>query len=95
LIRAIQGEVFDVAVDRTQIEQKTALAMRINGEAPAVMAREAQKIGAAMVHFSTDYVFDGRKLGPYTKNDAPCPINAYGQSKLAGEQAVRMPVFLT
>ncbi|MGH8807925.1 MAG: SDR family oxidoreductase, partial [Noviherbaspirillum sp.] len=54
------------AVD--QAEQEADLAMRINGEAPAVMAQEAQKIGAAMVHYSTDYVFDGSKDGPYTED---------------------------
>jgi dTDP-4-dehydrorhamnose reductase len=53
------------------------------------MAQEAQKIGAAMVHFSTDYVFDGSKAGPYTESDVPCPINVYGRSKLAGEKGVQ------
>lgn len=74
------------AVD--QAEQEEALAMRINGEAPEVMAAEAKKIGAAMIHYSTDYVFDGAKSDPYTEDDVPCPVNAYGRSKLAGEQAV-------
>jgi dTDP-4-dehydrorhamnose reductase len=69
-------------------ETEAALAHRINAEAPAVMAAEAQRLGAAMVHYSTDYVFDGTKSGPYLETDATNPINVYGQSKLAGELAI-------
>jgi dTDP-4-dehydrorhamnose reductase len=75
------------AVD--QAEQEEALARAINSEAPAVMAEEARKIGAALVHYSTDYVFDGARNSPYAENDLPNPISAYGRTKLAGEQAVR------
>jgi dTDP-4-dehydrorhamnose reductase len=75
------------AVD--QAEREPELAMRINGEAPGVMAEEARKLGAAMIHYSTDYVFDGSKASPYTEDDLPCPINVYGRSKLAGERAVQ------
>jgi len=75
------------AVD--QAESEPELAMRINGEAPAIIAEEAKKLGAAMIHYSTDYVFDGSKDGPYTEDDAPNPISVYGRSKLAGEEAVR------
>jgi dTDP-4-dehydrorhamnose reductase len=74
------------AVDRAEAEP--ALAHRINAEAPAVMAQEAKALGAAMVHYSTDYVFDGTKAGPYLETDPACPINVYGHSKLAGEQAI-------
>jgi dTDP-4-dehydrorhamnose reductase len=74
------------AVDRAEAEP--ALALRINAEAPGVMAREAKALGAAMVHYSTDYVFDGLKAGAYVETDAARPINVYGQSKLAGEQAI-------
>jgi dTDP-4-dehydrorhamnose reductase len=74
------------AVDRA--ESEPARAFRINAEAPEVMAREARALGAAMVHFSTDYVFDGSKAGAYVETDAPRPINVYGASKLAGEQAI-------
>ena len=70
-------------------EQEPGLAMRINGEAPGVMAEEAKKLGAAMIHYSTDYVFDGTKPGAYTEDDMPCPLNVYGHSKLTGEQAVK------
>lgn len=74
------------AVDKAESEPE--LAMRINGLAPGVMAEEAAKLGAAMVHYSTDYVFDGTKAEPYTEADIPCPLNAYGRTKLAGEQAI-------
>jgi dTDP-4-dehydrorhamnose reductase len=70
-------------------EKEPELAMRINGHAPAVMAEEAKKIGAAMIHYSTDYVFDGTKTTPYTEDDPTCPINVYGHTKLAGEQAIQ------
>lgn len=75
------------AVDKAESEPE--LAMRINGEAPGVMAEEARKLGAAMVHYSTDYVFDGSKAGAYTEEDPTCPINVYGRTKLAGEQAIQ------
>lgn len=75
------------AVDKAESEPE--LAMRINGEAPGVMAEEAKKLGAAMIHYSTDYVFDGSKSTPYVETDPTCPINVYGATKLAGEQAIR------
>lgn len=75
------------AVD--QAEREPELAMRINGEAPGVMAEEARKLGAAMIHYSTDYVFDGSKAGAYTEEDPTAPANVYGRTKLAGEQAVQ------
>ena len=75
------------AVDKAESEPE--LALRINGEAPGVMAEEAKKLGAAMIHYSTDYVFDGSKDGPYVETDPTCPINVYGSSKLAGEQAIQ------
>ena len=74
------------AVD--QAETDMALAMRINGEAPGVLAEEAKKIGAALIHYSTDYVFDGSKVGAWTEDDVPAPLSVYGRSKLAGEQAI-------
>ncbi len=74
------------AVDRAEAEPE--LAWRINAEAPEVMAREAKALGAALVHYSTDYVFDGSKAGAYVETDATGPINVYGKSKLAGEQAI-------
>lgn len=74
------------AVDKAESEPQ--LAHRVNAEAPAVMAAEARLLGAAMVHYSTDYVFDGTKQGAYVETDPTGPINVYGQSKLAGELAI-------
>ncbi|KAF3997444.1 dTDP-4-dehydrorhamnose reductase [Glaciimonas immobilis] len=80
------------AVDKAESEPE--LAMLINGIAPGVIAEEAKKIGAGIIHYSTDYVFDGGKRGaqgefvPYTEEDVPNPINVYGKTKLAGEQAI-------
>ncbi|WP_420476075.1 dTDP-4-dehydrorhamnose reductase [Noviherbaspirillum sp. ST9] len=70
-------------------EREPELAMRINGEAPGVIAEEARKLGAAVIHYSTDYVFDGNKAGAYSEDDVAMPLNVYGRTKLAGEQAVQ------
>jgi dTDP-4-dehydrorhamnose reductase len=75
------------AVD--QAEKEEAIAQAINADAPALMAQEAKKIGAGLVHYSTDYVFDGSKHSPYEENDPPNPASVYGKTKLAGEQAIR------
>jgi dTDP-4-dehydrorhamnose reductase len=75
------------AVDRAESERDAAFA--INAEAPAAVARAATRLGAPLVHISTDYVFDGTKSGEYTVEDACRPIGIYGESKLAGERAVR------
>jgi dTDP-4-dehydrorhamnose reductase len=74
------------AVDKAESEPD--LAMRINGEAPGVLAEEARKLGAALIHYSTDYVFNGDKADAYTEDDHTDPQNVYGRTKLAGEQAV-------
>jgi len=74
------------AVDKAEAEAD--LAMKINGIAPGILAEEAKKLGALLVHYSTDYVFDGAKTTPYVENDPPNPLGAYGRSKLAGDQAV-------
>jgi|SoiMethySBSTD1v2_1073268.scaffolds.fasta_scaffold65735_3 dTDP-4-dehydrorhamnose reductase len=73
-------------VDRAESEEVKALA--INGEAPARLAAATSRLGIPLVHISTDYVFDGRKGAPYVESDAPSPLNAYGRTKLAGEQGV-------
>jgi dTDP-4-dehydrorhamnose reductase len=70
-------------------EKEHSLAQAINAEAPAIMAEEARRIGAALVHYSTDYVFDGIKNSPYEEADPTEPTNVYGKTKLAGEQAIR------
>jgi dTDP-4-dehydrorhamnose reductase len=74
------------AVD--QAETDVAACMRLNAQAPGVLAEEARRSGAALVHYSTDYVFDGTKDGAYVEDDATNPQNVYGKSKLAGEQAI-------
>jgi dTDP-4-dehydrorhamnose reductase len=71
-----------------QIEHDSELAMQVNGVAPGIIAEEARRCGALLVHYSTTFVFDGTKREPYVEDDAPNPINAYGRSKLAGEQAI-------
>ena len=75
------------AVDRAESEPERAMA--INALAPRILADEALRSDALLVHYSTDYVFDGQKSGPWTEEDAPAPLNVYGASKLAGEQAIR------
>jgi len=75
------------AVDKAESEE--TLARAINGRAPAILAEEARKIGAALVHYSTDYVFDGTKNSPYVEEDAPNPQSVYGKTKLEGERAIR------
>jgi dTDP-4-dehydrorhamnose reductase len=75
------------AVDQAETDQAAARA--INADAPAVIAEEAKKIGASIVHYSTDYVFDGTKRLPYDENDPPNPVSVYGKTKLAGEMAIR------
>lgn len=75
------------AVDRA--EKEAEIAMSINGIAPGLIAEEARRADAFLVHYSTDYVFDGRSSTPYRESDPTNPLNAYGRSKLAGENAVR------
>lgn len=70
-------------------ENDAATAWRINAVAPGVLAAEAARIGAAFVHFSTDYVFDGSGTVPWREHDPPAPLNEYGRGKLAGERAVQ------
>jgi dTDP-4-dehydrorhamnose reductase len=74
------------AVDKAESEPD--LAMIVNGIAPGVIAKEAKKIGATVIHYSTDYVFDGKATSPYKEENPTNPLNVYGKSKLAGEQAV-------
>lgn len=75
------------AVEKAEEEQE--LAMAVNGIAPGILAEEAKKLDALLVHYSTDYVFDGAKAEPYTEEDAPNPLNVYGKTKLVGEEAIR------
>jgi dTDP-4-dehydrorhamnose reductase len=74
------------AVDKA--ESEVDLARAVNATAPGVLAEESRRLGALLVHFSTDYVFDGTKPAPYVETDPTNPVNAYGLTKLEGEQAV-------
>jgi len=74
------------AVDKAESEPE--LAQAINATAPGILAEEAKRLGALLVHYSTDYVFDGAKAAPYLESDPTGPLGVYGASKLAGEAAV-------
>jgi dTDP-4-dehydrorhamnose reductase len=74
------------AVDRAEEERELAFA--INARGPGILAEEAKRLGALLVHYSTDYVFDGRASTPYTEEVQTAPLNVYGESKLAGEQVI-------
>ena len=74
------------AVDKA--EEEPDLAMTVNAIAPGLLAQAAKKVGAGLIHYSTDYVFDGCSGIPYKEEDPPNPLNVYGQTKLAGEKAV-------
>jgi dTDP-4-dehydrorhamnose reductase len=92
MIRAVRPDLVInaaayTAVDRAEDEPE--LARAVNAIAPAVIAREARAVDAAIIHYSTDYVFDGDKSSAYDESDAPAPINVYGSSKLAGEVAIK------
>jgi dTDP-4-dehydrorhamnose reductase len=75
------------AVDLAESEPQAAFA--INAVAPGILAEEALALDIPLIHYSTDYVFDGMKARPYTEDDTPNPLGVYGKSKLAGEQAIR------
>ena len=75
------------AVDLAESEPQSAFA--INAVAPGILAEEALALDIPLIHYSTDYVFDGMKAGPYNEDDTPNPLGVYGKSKLAGEQAIR------
>src|SRR5512135_74250 len=90
-VREAKPEVIVNAAAYTAVdtaESEPELAMRINGFAPGVLAEEAKRLGALLVHYSTDYVFDGEKATPYVEDDPPNPINVYGRTKLEGERAI-------
>ncbi|HEX5093920.1 MAG TPA: dTDP-4-dehydrorhamnose reductase [Burkholderiales bacterium] len=91
-VRALQPDVIVNAAAYTAVdkaESERDLAFAVNATAPRVLAEEAKRIGAMLVHYSTDYVFDGEKASPYVEDDPAQPINVYGESKLAGERAIR------
>jgi dTDP-4-dehydrorhamnose reductase len=90
-IRAATPEVIVNAAAFTSMDQaeaQPALAMQVNGVAPGIIAEEAKRLNALLVHYSSAYVFDGGSARPYVEDDPPGPINAYGRTKLAGERAI-------
>lgn len=92
IVRSIRPDLIvnpaaHTAVD--QAESDVAQAMAINGQAPGILAEEAKRLGALMVHYSTDYVFDGSGNTPFAEDSPTGPLNVYGRSKLAGEQAIQ------
>ena len=90
-VRAARPRLIVNAAAYTRVDEaetETELAMAINGAAPAVLADEAKRAGAALVHYSTDYVFDGAGDRPWREIDPVAPLNAYGASKRAGEEAI-------
>ena len=92
LVRRVQPHVIlnaaaYTAVDRAESQRE--LAMAINATAPRILAEEASRLDALLVHYSTDYVFNGEKQQPWVETDKPGPLNVYGESKLAGELAIQ------
>lgn len=90
-LREIQPQIVINAAAYTAVdaaESDQAMAFQINAVAPRVMAEESERLGAALIHYSTDYVFDGSKQGAWMEDDATAPLSVYGHSKLAGEQAI-------
>jgi dTDP-4-dehydrorhamnose reductase len=92
LVRAVSPDVIINAVAYTAVdkaEEQQALANSINALAPGILAEEAERLKATLIHYSTDYVFDGKKGSPYLETDPPNPLNVYGKSKLDGERLVQ------
>ena len=100
VIRDVQPQLIVNAAAYTAVDKAESdgdLAMRVNGIAPGIIAEEAKHVGASVIHYSTDYVFDGTKNAPYVESDRTSPLNVYGRSKLAGELAmasVAVPQFI-
>jgi dTDP-4-dehydrorhamnose reductase len=90
-VRKIRPDIIVNAAAYTAVdnaESEPDVAMQVNAIAPGILAEEAKRLGALLVHYSTDYVFDGSKKSPYKEEDAPNPLSVYGRSKLEGEQAI-------
>ncbi|MBW4673524.1 MAG: dTDP-4-dehydrorhamnose reductase [Desmonostoc geniculatum HA4340-LM1] len=92
IIRAKEPQIIINAAAYTAVdkaESESELATAINATAPLILAEESQKLGAFLIHISTDYVFDGNGCRPYQETDATNPLSVYGKTKLAGEQAIQ------
>jgi dTDP-4-dehydrorhamnose reductase len=91
-VRSLRPDLIVNAAAYTQVDRAESdpdAALEVNAHAPRILAEEAARLGAPIIHYSTDYVFDGEKEGPYREEDAPGPLSVYGRSKLLGEQGVR------
>jgi dTDP-4-dehydrorhamnose reductase len=91
-IRAVHPDVIVNASAYTAVDQaegEAEKAFTVNGSIPSLFAEEASKLNACLIHYSTDYVFDGKKGSPYREDDKPNPLGVYGKSKLAGEEAIK------
>ena len=91
-VRAIRPDVLVNASAYTAVDQAESepeKAYRVNADAPGLLAAETARLDALLIHYSTDYVFDGSKGSPYVEADLPNPLSTYGKSKLAGEQAIQ------
>jgi dTDP-4-dehydrorhamnose reductase len=91
-LRELRPELIINAAAHTAVDQAESepeLAFAINASAPGILAETAAELGVPLVHYSTDYVFDGNKATPYHEDDTPHPLGVYGRSKLAGEQAIQ------
>ena len=92
MVRALQPQVIINATAYTAVdkaESEPEIAMAINARAPGLLAEEALRLGAVLIHYSTDYVFDGKKGSEYLESDLPNPLGVYGQSKLEGERTIQ------
>ncbi len=92
LLREVQPQIVINAAAYTAVdkaETESELARNVNALAPGILAQEAEKLGAFLIHVSTDYVFDGKQSKPYQETDTTNPVSIYGETKLAGEQAIR------
>lgn len=91
LVRSVKPDIIINAAAYTNVdkaESEPEKARAINATGPGILAEEAKKLNAVLVHYSTDYVFDGTKGSPYVETDQPNPLSVYGQTKLEGEQAI-------
>ena len=91
-VRALRPQVIVNAAAHTGVdkaESEPDLAQLLNATTPGVLAQEAAKTGALLVHYSTDYVFDGSGSRPWTESDAPAPLSVYGRTKWEGEQLIQ------
>ena len=94
IVTAVRTNAPDVIVNAAaytavdQAEREPDVAHAVNARGPAILAEEAQRIGALLIHYSTDYVFDGRQAAPYTEDAPANPLGVYGRSKLEGERTL-------